>query len=461
VATFLLLVIVLYSLYLWRSRRIPQDQAPAWAPNGPRTFRAGAIGGPPAPWLDAEALDRLADALGYFQSEEASTRLNVTASIEATGQQGGIPSLVFRPRKQLRRVLILADALAQATAWNPVARELAAGLAQRGVPVIFGTWQGSLYQFRTPEGTLIQLDDLEDARHGYVVLLFSDSKSLHPQRDTFVLEALTRWPMVAWMELREPRSWDESTALVARHGLPIYPATRQGLLQAMGRFLTERGARDDTVAQSAAWHGLPTYGGTDLEGYLEYLLGDALPWAQACPMVQPVTPGLADALRRTFCPELPPERLERLFALPDTTHSIAGLRFTQSVLAALRRGFPVRWESTQQEAILRFLLNQLKQVEAPRAGSLAHLAWETNLERVRLELDPDQALKRLAVLAGTPVGEAIRADLEPCVLPENTAPQTSDIPLRVKPRTKDGLQRLARLAERSGVPLLEAYPVSK
>jgi hypothetical protein len=246
VAALLVIAIVLYSLSLWRWRRIPQDQAPPWDPNGPRTFRAGAIGGTPAPWLDADTLDRLADALGYFQSEEASAMLNVTASIEATGQHGGIPSLVFRPRKQLRRVLILEDTLAQATAWNPVARELAAGLAQRGVPVVFGTWQGSLYQFRTPEGTLIQLDDLEDARHGYVVLLFSDSKSLHPQRDTFVLESLTRWPMVAWMELREPRSWDESTALVARYSLPIYPATRQGLLQALGRFLTERSARDDT-----------------------------------------------------------------------------------------------------------------------------------------------------------------------------------------------------------------------
>jgi hypothetical protein len=168
-------------------------------------------------------------------------------------------------------------------------------------------------------------------------------------------------------------------------------------------------------------------------------------------MMQPVTPGLADALRRAFCPELPPERLERLFTLPDTTRSVAGLRFAQPVLAALRRGFPVRWESTQQEAILRFLLHQLQQVEPLQAGSPAHLAWETNLERVRLELAPDQALKRLAALAGTPVGEAIRADLEPCVLPEDTAPQTSDIPLRVKPRTKDGLQRLARLADCASV----------
>jgi hypothetical protein len=82
-----------------------------------------------------------------------------------------------------------------------------------------------------------------------------------------------RWPMVAWMELRERRFWDESTALVARHGLPIYPATREGLLQTRRRLLTEHSPQDDTTAQSPGWHGMPAYGGTDLAGYVELLLG--------------------------------------------------------------------------------------------------------------------------------------------------------------------------------------------
>ncbi len=78
-----------------------------------RPFRLGSLGGKATPWLDAATLDRLADALGYFQSAQPSTILDVPASIKATTSKGGMPSLVFQRRPQLRRVLILEDTLAQ------------------------------------------------------------------------------------------------------------------------------------------------------------------------------------------------------------------------------------------------------------------------------------------------------------------------------------------------------------
>jgi hypothetical protein len=89
----------------------------------------------------------------------------------------------------------------------------------------------------------------------------------------------------------------------------------------------------------------------------------------------------------------------------------------------------------------------------------SYLAWEWALERVRLELEPDKALRRLTELAQTPLGNAIRADLEHRVLPRLTIQETPAVPLRLKPQSQDALQRLARLAEHSGVPLLEAYPI--
>ncbi|MGH7492673.1 MAG: hypothetical protein ACREOO_09790 [bacterium] len=112
----LLLVIVFYGFYLWRSRRIPEDQPPIWNEDQPRLFSTSTIGGKPAPRLQNDILDHLADTMGYFQSEQASPRLNVPASIEATGQHGGIPSLKFYKRKQIRALLILQDTRAEALA---------------------------------------------------------------------------------------------------------------------------------------------------------------------------------------------------------------------------------------------------------------------------------------------------------------------------------------------------------
>ncbi|MCI0526705.1 MAG: hypothetical protein L0Y56_04535, partial [Nitrospira sp.] len=344
------------TLYLWQSRRIYQDknqpQEPTvmenevvgqdpnvietrtldWDPNGPRHFRVGMIGGKPAPRLDPSTLDQLADSLGYFQSEQPGQELDVLASVKATGRSAGIPNLVFHKRKQIRTVLILEDAFAEALVWNPIAQELAEGLNLRGIPVLYGKFRGSPEQFWTADGAVFQLEDLEDHRRGYLVLIFSDGKGFYPRRDTFVLEALARWPMVAWMELREPCFWDESTVLPIRYGLPIYPATRDGLLRAMGRFLTERGLQEDFSKEAINWRGIPAYTGTNLLAYVEQVLGNALLWAQACAMIQPVNLGLADALRQRFHADLPPERIERLFALPGPTHSVSGLQFSNPVL---------------------------------------------------------------------------------------------------------------------------------
>ena len=45
-------------------------------------------------------------------------------------------------------------------------------------------------------------------------------------------------PKIAFIAADSTEAKEAEAALVARYGLPIYPATRQGLLQAMGRFLT-------------------------------------------------------------------------------------------------------------------------------------------------------------------------------------------------------------------------------
>lgn len=455
-ATGFLFAALLYGLYLWRSRRIPEDAPPPYNPDGPRHFPLGSIGGQPAPFLNNTTLSELADSLGYFQSQESGHRLDVGASIQATLAAGGIPALAFHQRQQVRSLLILEDALAEPLVWNPLPRELAEGVARYGVPVIYGRFYGSPAHFKTPDGAIHRLEDLEDQRQGFLLLLCSDGKSLHRADDSFALERLARWPQVAWLELREPRFWAESATLARRYALPLYPATPTGALQAVRRFLTEQGATVSYVTTGATQPGLPSQADTRPDAYVEQLLGDALLWAQECAMIQPVTPGLADQLRRNFHPHLPPERIERLYVLPDTLVNISGLRFSEEVQRVLRRGFLHRRSDREQEAVLRFLLAAIEKVEPGEDDSPAHLAWEAVRERVRLDLDQDAALARLAQLAKTPVGPAISQSLTGFGLPEEAAIK---IPLRLKPANPNAWQRLARISDGFNIPKLEAYPV--
>ncbi len=406
IAAALLCLTLLYALWLWRAHKLPQDAPARFDPAGPRRFSPGTIGDTPAPWLDAATLDHLADSMGYFTTEAGGRELDIAASIKATMQRGGTPALAFQRRRQVRSLLILEDAHAEATTWNPVARELAAGIARRGVPVLHGQFQGSPEQFKTPDGHVHRLEDLEDQRQGYLLLLFTDGKNFDRHTAGFALEALARWPRVAWMELREPRGWDASASLPARYGIPIYPATATGLLLVAQRFLTEQAQAPDYTDYARSRSGLPDPTGMQFAAYVEQVLGDALLWAQDCAMLQPITPGPVDALRREFHPDLPPERIERLYALPGTRRSVAGLRFSEDLLRVLRRGFLNRRTDGEQAAVLRFILHRVDQARPAdvEPDSLALLAWETIRERVRLELEPEPALKRLAQLAQTPLG---------------------------------------------------------
>ena len=445
---------------LWR-RRPPHDAPPpATDPSLPRLFDPGTIGGAPEPRLDDETLDVLADSLGYYRSEAPSRHLDVAASVAATGKSGGLPQLVFQRRRQVRRVVILEDADADALDWNPMPGELAAGLSRRGIPVLHGRFHGVPGRSRTAEGE-VHLEDLEDDL-GNLLLIFSDGKGLRRDRHRFVLDALGHWPMAAWLEPREPRTWDAATALPAAFGVPVFPATPGGLLRALGRFLTERSPQAE-APDPGSWRGLPPRRATTATAVqVEAQFGDALLWAQAVAMTMPpASLGLADTLRRRFHPNLPPERIERLVALPGTTLEAGGLRFTPPILAVLRRGFVVRRDRRQQEEVLEFLLEKIQEVEPVDRNSAGHRAWEWRLERVRLELDPDRALRRLSQLAAGSLGDSIRGELANAALSDHagsSAAEAAVVPLRARPTKRRGLQRLLLLNERSGVRRAEAQP---
>ncbi|MCP4106342.1 MAG: leucine-rich repeat domain-containing protein, partial [Desulfobacteraceae bacterium] len=459
----LLTVILAYAFFLWKSHKIPKDKPPKWDKHGPRHFRVGSIGGKMSRFLDPDTLDQLGDLLGYFQSEHPGKLLNMPASIKDTIDRG-VSSLVFRKRRQIYNLLILEDAFSESLAWNTVAGELAEGLEQRAIPVTYGRFDGSPGQFKTLDGSVFRMEDLEDQHRGYLVLIFSDGRGLHRQQDAFVLESLARWPMIAWMELREPRFWDESTDWPASYGIPVYPATKDGLVLAMGRFLTEQGTLEDFNTGRVDCRGILGRGAGEVRAYTERLLGDALVWAQACAMIQPVTVGMADALRGEFHELLPCERVERLFALPGTLNTVSGLKFSVPVLSVLRSGFVIHRNEEQQEQVLRFLLEKIRGAEPAEKGSVAYLAWEWQYERVRLELEPEKALKRLAELAapGSLLASYVTSDMGNVGVGSGEfGDDDLRVPLRVRPKGRYALQRLGRIAKNSGIDVRESFPVGR
>lgn len=462
---FLAFAVPAYCLCLWRwlESTLQPTTSPSEAPDlsQPLLFRPALIGGKPAPLLNDRSMDLVMESLGMFRTGFAGPELNGAASAKATAENC-IPKLIFEIRRRLWTVLILEDSQAEPLTWSTLPSELASGLADRNVSVLHGSFPGVPDTFRAAEGNEVRLADLEGDQRDYVVLLFSDGKGLSTPHASLALERLARLPRIAWMQLQERRAWGREAEYVAAHGLAIYPASLNGLLEALRGFIGERGRRPIALE---TWRGLPPYRlGAGLAQYIEVLLGDSLLWAQECAMMlPPISFGLIDGLRRRFHPALPPQRLERLLTLPGTLRNAGGVCFAWPVLACLRTGFKVRHSTGEQQKVIAFLLEQIRRAEPQEWTSLAHQAWEWRLERVRLEMEPDRSLGRLAVLAQGPLEAVIRADLSHVQLGPIRTPGT--VPLRLKPGSQKGMDRLTALATGSPLPRLreeddeEPWPV--
>ena len=351
--------------------------------------------------------------MGYFKSETPGKSLNVTHSITATVHSGGIPSCEFFTRKKIRTLLILEDAYAEALDWNPVPKELAEGMNKFGIPVIYGKFRGSPDKFKIQDGSVFHLDDLEDHSNGIVMLIFTDGKSFQGLKKSFSLEAIARWPMVAWMDLRAQRFWDESSDLAIQYKIPIFPATAAGLVQAIQVFLTEQGLRDKSTEATNENKYLPNIYNKKPELWVEHFLGDALLWAQDCSMIQPISSSMAQKLREKFYPHLSADEIECLHALPNTTPIESNIHFSDDMLKVLRNGFMLRKSEDEQNQVIFFILDQIEAAkpDAPE-DSLAYLSWESIKERVRLEMGTDDDLERFGELLNSPLGESISDKLD-------------------------------------------------
>jgi HEAT repeat protein len=429
-----------------------KDPPPQFNPNSPRLFPFSALGEALKPQLDGPTLDQLADSINYFLSPRPSKRLNIDATIKATGRNAGMPALCFHRQKQVRRICIFEDSRSEPLVWNKVTSELLEGLLKRGVDVLYGQFAGSLDLFLMRDGTRYWLEELDNEKRDSIFLFFSDGKQIRNRRDIFALERLAKLPLVVWFDLREPKFWDETAYLIKTYGIPLYQANPDGLKRAFDLFLMESGAENDDSGTVSHWRGFPPFTDGQLAVYIEHLLGDSLVWAQACAMIQPLSLKMAHTLRRSFQSHLPAERIERLFRLPGTTWQASCLCFSQPVLAALRGGFTTRLSPREQDAILDFIQQQIRFLEPPKCEkSLRRLAWEWTLRRVQLESAPDEVLPILSQLSQTPLGAEIKRDLSHLVFVDQPATTIAEsqripIPLRARPFTKKGIAYLKELS---------------
>ena len=243
----------------------------------------------------------------------------------------------------------------------------------RGIPIVYGTFRSSPLDFRDAEGRSRNLEDFDENPAGQVVLIFTDGKHLGnvskigapPEIErTRILEALARMPQLAWLDLREPRDWDESLPL--RCGIPVYPATPDGVLNALRFYLSESLAEPTATEIAFSEEDLPP------SAALERHLGDALEWAQDCALIHPVLPlGLAEAMRREFHPDLPREAIGRLHTAPGTVRTAAGLRFSDSTRKILREFFFSRRDEEARNRVRQFILEQLEAAR-PEGGRRQH-----------------------------------------------------------------------------------------
>ncbi|CAK8720621.1 hypothetical protein GKODMF_12210 [Candidatus Electrothrix gigas] len=231
------------------------------------------MGGKPAPRLDQETLAYLADCLGYFQGDRPHREPDIPRSLIATIDNGGLPNLIFSRRKELRRLIILINqADPEALRLNPIADELEKGMERLGVQLLVGRYLQDPAVFFPEDGRVRFLADYEAGRNGYLLLIFSSTSELNANRQT--LEALARWPYMAWMHLRTDSF--QPGSMVHHYGIANYPATKVWLLAAFTRFLTETGSMQKLGPVSCQQ--------TELRGdiavgiLLETRLADALPW---------------------------------------------------------------------------------------------------------------------------------------------------------------------------------------
>ncbi len=349
-----------------------------------------------------------------------------------------------------RQIFIIESCSVAAPVWRPLARQLAQRLVQRQLPVRFMQCRN------VPENRL--LGEWYERRDQVLILVFGDSQRIQTRAQQQAIKVLRDWPQLLWFELRDPRAWDVRTWWLLRAGLRVYPAQAQAVVIACQDLWREKkpGYSAEQLRILKQRRQPPP-----LPERMTRILGDALPWAQACAMLPPPFGlGLAEHLRQVCFPHLSVYAVERLRSLPDIARHDEALYFSPRLLALLRSGF-AQQKLAQQEAVLGFLQQCVLQAQ-PAAEGLAHLEWQWYRARLQLDIAPEAALPALAELAQDErLKNLIEQDLAQLTLPTQSPadlPQQR-IPLRQVPHSRQALRLLQQFAPDCSVDNEHPHPL--
>ncbi len=457
----LLIIGVLYTIYLYRWRQVSQEKLP-FIPKenkGHHRFSFASIGGELAPEISKKQTKRIADILGYVYTGRDSKNLDIRGSVDATIRSGGIPKIRFEPLRETRSVLLLEDSLTLNHLRAGVVDSLCIGLEKNGVEFHRYRFRGSLGSLINPRGVTKNLSEFELDNHTYVVLIFTDGSSFITSKSWESLQTIAGWPRLAWIDLREPefRIFSEKSPDV--FGVPVFSGTAAGLLTALNHFLTSYKSQNlmmagNDVCPLAQWtHDF------DLETHLETTLGDAVLWAADCCFIQPCSIALAQHLRSEFYSQISSTSIQRFMQLPGVNLNSEGIVFSRDIIHILRKLWQSRNLPQRQKDVLTFILDQVRQAEPvtiPKT-TIAYLTWEAVVERIRVELDPQNDYKRLAQLKNSPVGRYLETSFEGyCVSGTKEAKKGDKIELLCTPKDEHAAQCLASANNSLGIATRQA-----
>ena len=336
----------------------------------------------------------------------------------------GVPALRFIPAREPWPVLILEDAQSGARGWSEMPQAIRTALGSTGLDVTLALCHAH-DRFQMEDGSRIGLAGLLQIEA--LILIVSDGAALRGQPGgkqpemVRTVERLAATRRAAWLDERERRDWHGTDKQFAIPGLLAWPATARGVEQALRHLGSEnvaapgpprrrRRAPMERPAEMLERAAPATVATTPPSAILARGLGDALGWAAACAMIQPVGPGLAALLRAQFFAEVEPIAFGRMVALPGSTLTQSGLRFGHDLLDRLRYEFEIGKDPSLCKKILLCIRNEIERINLPPGAAHDSLRWY----RARFLMDQSfgDSIEDLVALRYTPLGGAIARELQ-------------------------------------------------
>ncbi|MDX0009827.1 hypothetical protein GOC40_24690 [Sinorhizobium meliloti] len=380
-------------------------------PAGVVAFRIGLVGGPPPLAIDAERGKVIGDLFAYSAGSEDTRLLDVDRTIDAVVNAGGYPTIRHPAERILPVIVVLVDTTSPARVWNSLPEELTETLLRRGLDVRLRRFQGSLHagsaDAPAPTKAGSEILAMAEDEHNLATLCFSDGARWR-DADTQILQRLAAQGPVFWFDDRDRELWDYSLEGLRHAHIKIWEATAAAVEEALrAAYAPGHGIGTPAAGARAALRRRRTFltGGETagprvseilLQDEVFSLLGSALGWAAHCAILEPMSYGLADAIRQRFHPDLPWIAFSRLAALPGTSVGVEGIRYQGAVRSLLLANMAQQEPTATREAVVELIAAKLAHArhglppDSP-AQALADLA----IARVSLHSKPDEAVRDL------------------------------------------------------------------